>query len=59
MTLRYPYDVRDETEYFADVPDVKVPAEMLKLAEHIVKTRRLISIPQSFRITTRRPLLSH
>ena len=39
MTLRYPYEVRDEAEYFADIPDVKVPGEMLKLAEHIVETK--------------------
>ena len=24
MTLRYPYEVRKEDEYFADIPDVKV-----------------------------------
>ena len=39
MTLRYPYEVRDEKEYFGDIPDVKVPGEMLKLAEHIVDTK--------------------
>ena len=39
MTLRYPYEVRDEKEYFSDIPDVKVPGDMLKLAEHIVDTK--------------------
>ena len=39
MTLRYPYEVRKEDEYFADIPDVKIPGEMLKLAEHIVETK--------------------
>jgi DNA end-binding protein Ku len=39
MTLRYPYEVRKEDEYFADIPDVKVSSEMLKLAEHIVETK--------------------
>src|SRR5713226_2063513 len=39
MTLRYPYEVRDEKEYFGDIPDVKVPGDMLKLAEHIVDTK--------------------
>lgn len=39
MTLRYPYEVRNEEEYFADIPDVKIPGEMLKLAEHIVETK--------------------
>src|SRR3954464_173566 len=39
MTLRYPYEVRQEDEYFADIPDVKVSKEMLELAEHIVETK--------------------
>src|SRR4029079_6955097 len=39
MTLRYPYKVRKEDEYFWDIPDVKVSSEMLKLAEHIVETK--------------------
>jgi DNA end-binding protein Ku len=39
MTLRYPYEVRNEDEYFTDIPDVKIPGEMLKLAEHIVETK--------------------
>jgi DNA end-binding protein Ku len=39
MTLRYPCEVRKEDEYFAEIPDVKVTAEMLKLAKHIVETK--------------------
>ena len=39
MTLRYPYEVRDEADYFSEIPDMKIPAEMLKLAEHIVETK--------------------
>jgi DNA end-binding protein Ku len=39
FTLRYPYEVRKEDEYFGDIPDVKVPADMLKLAEHIVESK--------------------
>jgi DNA end-binding protein Ku len=39
MTLRYPYEVRKEDDYFADIPDVKVSKEMLQLAEHIVETK--------------------
>jgi DNA end-binding protein Ku len=31
--------VRKEDEYFADIPDVKVPGDMLKLAEHIVESK--------------------
>jgi DNA end-binding protein Ku len=39
FTLRYPYEVRNEGEYFGDIPNVKVPPDMLKLAEHIVETK--------------------
>ena len=39
ITLRYSYEVRDDKAYFEDIPDLKVPNEMLKLAEHIVDTK--------------------
>jgi len=31
MTLRYPYEVRKEDEYFSEIPDTEVASEMLKL----------------------------
>jgi DNA end-binding protein Ku len=34
--LRYPYEVRDEKEYFDEIQDVKVTKDMLDLARHIV-----------------------
>jgi DNA end-binding protein Ku len=39
VTLRYPYEVRNEDEYFDDIPDEKVPKDMLELAKHIVETK--------------------
>jgi DNA end-binding protein Ku len=39
VTLRYPYEVRDEGEYFDDIPDEKIPKDMLELASHIVATK--------------------
>ena len=39
MTLRYPYEVRDEQSYFEDIPELKLPKEMLDLATHIVSTK--------------------
>jgi DNA end-binding protein Ku len=39
-TLRYPYEVRQETAYFEDIPDVKISKDMLQLAEHILETKR-------------------
>jgi len=37
--LRYPYEVRDEKEYFDDIPAGKVTEDMLDLAKHIVQTK--------------------
>src|SRR5438093_5980956 len=39
VTLRYPYEVRKEEEYFEDIPDEKIPKDMLELASHIVETK--------------------
>jgi DNA end-binding protein Ku len=39
LTLRYPYEIRKEEDYFDDIPNVKVPKDMLDLAVHIVETK--------------------
>ena len=39
LTLRYPYELRDEASYFEDIPELKLPKEMLDLAAHIVNTK--------------------
>src|SRR5438552_6299262 len=39
VTLRYPYEVRNEAEYFDDIPNEKIPKDMLELASHIVETK--------------------
>jgi DNA end-binding protein Ku len=39
ITLRYPYEVRNEADYFDDIPDEKIPKDMLELASHIVETK--------------------
>ncbi len=39
LTLRYPYELRDEKLYFEDIPEVKLPKDMLDLAAHIVQTK--------------------
>lgn len=48
-TLRYPYEVRKADEYFEDIPDIKVPGEMLKLAEHILETKAGDFDPSQFK----------
>jgi len=35
-TLRYPYEVRQDAEYFSDIHDVKLSAEMLDIAQEII-----------------------
>jgi DNA end-binding protein Ku len=48
ITLRYPYEVRDEKDYFDDIPDEKIPKDMLDLAAHIVKTKEGRFDPSKF-----------
>jgi len=47
-TLRYPYEVRDEAAYFDEIPDMKIPGEMLKLAEHILEGKAADFDPGTF-----------
>src|SRR3954452_3267053 len=46
--LRYPYEVRDEKEYFEDIPNIKIEKEMLDLAKHIVQTKSGHFDPEKF-----------
>ncbi len=47
-TLRYPYEVREATAYFEDVPDMKLPKEMKELAAHIVDSKAAHFDPNAF-----------
>jgi DNA end-binding protein Ku len=38
-TLRYGYEIRDAKPYFEDIPPLKLPDEMVELAEHILDTK--------------------
>ena len=46
--LRYPYEVRDEADYFEDIPNLKVDKEALDLAKHIVQTKAKHFKPERF-----------
>ena len=48
LTLRYPYEVRKEKDYFGEIEDQKLPKEMLELAKHIVDTKRGKFQPEKF-----------
>src|SRR3569833_3090949 len=39
MTLRYPYEVRGEADYFEDIPELKLAPDMLDLAKHNIDTK--------------------
>jgi DNA end-binding protein Ku len=47
-TLRYPYEVRPAVEYFDEIPNIKIPKEMLQLAEHILEGKAGDFDPSTF-----------
>jgi DNA end-binding protein Ku len=48
ITLRYPYEVRDEKDYFDDIPSERVTKDMVDLAKHIIKTKTGPFKPEEF-----------
>ena len=48
ITLRYPYEVRDQNEYFDDIVTRKIPKDMLDLAIHIVEKKKGTFEPKKF-----------
>jgi len=48
VTLRYPYEVRKQDQYFDDIEDEKIPKDMLELASHIVDTKAGHFDPKAF-----------
>jgi DNA end-binding protein Ku len=54
MLLRYPYEVRDASDYFDDIQDVKITKDMLDLARHIVEQKSGHFDPSNLRIITKR-----
>ncbi|MET0669430.1 MAG: Ku protein [Xanthobacteraceae bacterium] len=46
--LRYNSEVRAEDSYFDEIPSVKVPADMLELATHILKSKKAKFDPDKF-----------
>jgi DNA end-binding protein Ku len=46
--LRYPYEVRNEQDYFDDIQDVKITKDMLDLAKHIVEKKSADFEPDNF-----------
>jgi DNA end-binding protein Ku len=48
ILLRYPWEVRDASEYFDGIQDVKITKDMLDLAKHIVEQKSGHFEPQRF-----------
>lgn len=48
-TLRYPYELRDEDDYFDDVPSARVSKDMVDLAEHLLDTKAAKFNPDKFK----------
>jgi DNA end-binding protein Ku len=47
-TLHYAYEVKRAEDYFDDIKDIKTQGEMLKLAEHILETKKADFDPTKF-----------
>jgi DNA end-binding protein Ku len=39
VTLRFSHEVRDAEGYFSQIPQMKLPPEMMKLAQHIIRAK--------------------
>jgi DNA end-binding protein Ku len=48
-TLRYPYELRDESEYFDDIKIPKISKDMVELASHILDTKAGHFEPNKFK----------
>lgn len=47
-SLRYPYEVRQDGEYFAGISDVKIPEDMLEVAEMLIDRKAGHFEPEKF-----------
>jgi len=48
-TLRYPYELRDEDDYFDGIKNPKISKDMVELASHILDTKAAHFDPSKFR----------
>ena len=48
-TLRYPYELRDEAEYFDDIRSPRISEDMIELASHILDTKAAHFDPSKFK----------
>lgn len=48
-TLRYPYELRDENDYFDDIPSPRISKDMVDLAAHILDSKASKFDPHKFK----------
>jgi DNA end-binding protein Ku len=48
-TLRYPYEIRDEDDYFDDIKNPKISKDMIELASHILDSKAAHFDPSKFK----------
>jgi Ku protein len=48
-TLRYPYELRDESDYFDDIKTPKISKDMVELASHILDSKAAHFDPSKFK----------
>jgi len=58
-TLRYPYEVRDAKDYFAELPELTLAPDMLSLATQILESKIADFDPKTFRDRYEEALLAH
>src|SRR5205823_14585062 len=58
-TLRYPYEVRNASNYFSEVPELALAPDLLELAEHILDSKVAAFNPMAFRDRYEEALLAH
>ena len=47
--MRYPYELRDEEDYFDDIKSPKISKDMIELASHILDTKAAHFDPSRFK----------
>src|SRR5262249_17336468 len=47
--LRHDYEIREEKAYLQDIPNPRVPRDMVKLAEHILDSKAAHFDPRKFK----------
>jgi DNA end-binding protein Ku len=57
VTLRFSHEVRSPEDYFSEIPQMKLPAEMMKLAQHIIRTKAAEFDPSMLEDHYRRAIL--